>query len=327
MKLHRLISIFFISLFFLFTLSQNAQAQGQDSLPAERDILVMQEMLGGYYSNANQAYFDVRLKQPVADRHASANWQVEAVDYPKLGAQVFSVEQKIGEELRHMLISFSVDFDKEKVRMRTYELESAFDTKNAAPKYIMNCDLLWRQEAGQFHGVLESESCAANWAPRDMMLAPESIWVNFKAVNKLEHGGHYAMDKARDFSCYADVPGVGGGRDIPFERYRLEGMHDMGSEKWFTTKDGQEVGVNLFKVMWTFNNYEGAFARPSLVVYVKTKSDNPDSEEQSTTEVSYAWTAANAQRVGINLKWVLVNCYMLSNEDVTPFFKNDEPRL
>jgi len=133
---------------------------------------------------------------------------------------------------------------------------------------------------------------------------------------------HFALDRARIFSCYIDLPGVGGGRDIPFKRYQISDVHDLGGEKWVTTDDGQEIGINLFRVMWTFNNLEGVFTRPSFVMYIKTKE-----EDNSVKEVSYAWTEPDAQRIGINLKWMLVNCYMVSNEDVVPFYKTDEPRL
>ena len=45
-----------------------AYAQGQDSTPAERNLLIMAEMLPGVYDNANQAYFDQRRGLPDDDR-------------------------------------------------------------------------------------------------------------------------------------------------------------------------------------------------------------------------------------------------------------------
>ena len=37
-------------------------AQGQDTTPWSRDLQVIEVMLPGFYSNANQAYFDARRK-------------------------------------------------------------------------------------------------------------------------------------------------------------------------------------------------------------------------------------------------------------------------
>ena len=37
-------------------------AQGQDTTPWSRDLQVIEVMLPGFYSNANQAYFDGRRK-------------------------------------------------------------------------------------------------------------------------------------------------------------------------------------------------------------------------------------------------------------------------
>ncbi|MFC7292755.1 hypothetical protein [Hirschia litorea] len=48
-----------------------------------------------------------------------------------------------------------------------------------------------------------------------------------------------------------------------------------------------------------------------------------DGEEK---EIAYTWTIPQAPRIGINLKWMLANCFQVSNEDVTPYFKH-EPLL
>ena len=97
-------------------------------------------------------------------------------------------------------------------------------------------------------------------------------------------------------------------------------MHDQGAMHWFTTKDGQrELGINLRNVIWPMNNEVGAFTRNSLVLYVLERKD-----DQVTTH-SYGWTQPQARRIGLNLQWLLVNCYQVSNRDVTPFFETADP--
>ena len=44
-----------------------AWAQGQDSTPTERDIMVIAEMFPGRYDNSNQNYFDQRRNLLAAD--------------------------------------------------------------------------------------------------------------------------------------------------------------------------------------------------------------------------------------------------------------------
>lgn len=311
----------------LLTLVNTATAQGQDSTIAERDIMILGNLLPGEYNNANQAYFDVRLKQAVESRHAPVHNSITRVDNKKLGSHVFTITQHTGsgkEITGHYLYTFEVDNAVQAVRMKTFALDEAYSRKTKKSKIIYreNCDLLWKQESGQFHGKLEGDSCDIDGdgmsAPYDMQLSEGSFWL--LASNK--EPSHSAMDRARDFNCYIDVPGVGGGRDIPYKRYPLDNIHDLGGEKWVKTDDGQELGLSLFRVMWTFNNYENIFTRPSFVVYLKTKLENGDIKENG-----YAWTIPEAQRIGINLKWALANCYMLSNEEIEPFYKTNEPKV
>ena len=59
--------LFLIGLLSL-TYAGQSVAQGQDTTPWSRDLQVIEVMLPGFYSNANQAYFDGRRKvhNPVA---------------------------------------------------------------------------------------------------------------------------------------------------------------------------------------------------------------------------------------------------------------------
>ncbi len=306
--------------------ASNVMAQGQDSTTADRDILILAELLPGLYNNANQSYFDVRLNVEEAKRHEFKTREIRRLDHSDFDGFTFLVSQ--GEDNEQLLvISFEVDYEQNAVRMKTFFVEGEPSIKNSI--YAQGCDLLWRQEAGQFRGRSSGRSCSKeNNIARDMMLSKDALWLSFSDQSKGAIDDHFALDRARMFSCYADLPGVGGGRDIPFKRYQINDVHDLGGEKWFTTDQGQEIGINLFRVMWTFNNLKGVFTRPSFVVYIKTKTKTKTkTEDQQTKEISYAWTEPTAQRIGVNLKWMLVNCYMVSNEDVVPFYKTDEPRL
>lgn len=319
-----MIGRFLIAVAALISPLSSALAQGQDSTPSERDILVIAALLPGHYNNANQSYFDVRLKRPEAERHSFAEMMVSQVEADKLGAHVFTARQTTGDATAHLLYTLSVDNEARAVRMKTYRLEKApakkIKTRDAA--YVEGCDLLWRQEAGQYRGALEGNSCSIKGSPAgasyEMLLTPDALW--HRGANKAP--GYHALDRSREFECYIDVPGVGGGRDIPYERLELGTIHDLGGEVWAETKDGMEIGVNLFRVMWPMNNYVGIFARPSFVIYVKTKD-----EDGKPKEVGYSFTSPDAERLGINLKWALASCYMLSNKSIDPFFKNNEPKV
>lgn len=284
----------------LMTSAMTAFAQGQDGTPAERNLQVMAELLAGIYDNANQAYFDGRLKFPDDRRHERTNARIREAEDSDLEGPVFSVA--IGRPMSGVpdeqeLWALDTDDDPLAVRMRRYSVQAGDAV------YREGCDVLWRRDAGQFTGAGGAGPCATT-----MQLNPSALWIGFGDSTPTE------LLRARAFSCYVDIPGVAGGRDEPFERTPIENMHDQGALQWFTTEDGRELGITLRNVRWPMNNEVGAFTRNSLVMYVLEKT--PDGIET----VTYGWTEPRAERIGLNLQWMLVNCFMVSNRDVVPFF-------
>ncbi|WP_409413054.1 hypothetical protein [Altererythrobacter sp. MF3-039] len=284
--------------------SSLAIAQGQDSTRAERDALVIAKLLEGRYDNANQAYFDRRLGDPESERHERIHILVEKDEG---GSDLaISVSEGGDSEAENLLVKLSPEPNGRHVRMRF---------SRAAGSQLAGCDLLFRQEAGQFRATAERKDCNTNGLslPQEIMLGEHELWWQKRGDDKRP----YALERARDFACYIDVPGVGGGRDIPYKRYEIGHIHDKGGKQWIKLADGSEVSVTLTNVRWPINNLKGIFTRHSLVVYV---GERKDGEER---EIAYSWTQPDAQRVGINLKSMLVNCFMLSNEEIEPFYRQE----
>ena len=138
-----------------------------------------------------------------------------------------------------------------------------------------------------------------------MVLSDRQLWMTLD--------DEYQMHRVRNFECYADIPGVGGGRDIPYDRYEGFRIHDQGGAVWFTSEEGRKLGISLFLVDWPINNYEGIFTRDSFVIYVSEET------EEGRKEHGYAFTVPDADRIGINLKWILASCFMKSNRFATPY--------
>ncbi|MDH3589621.1 MAG: hypothetical protein OEQ74_09470 [Gammaproteobacteria bacterium] len=287
-------------------------AQGQDSAPWDRDLQVVAAMLAGGFDNANQSYFDLRGDRSI--KHRRYHIDVDRIDAPALGEYVFfassywdSDEQLSAGDYLWIL---SADDDAQAVRMETWRVA----TSNEADTLIAgtaiegkaSCDVLWRREAAQFRGTVEM-ACEIPM-PDDFVLSAGQLWVTVPEVDN----GSFQMNRIRNFECYADIPGVGGGRDIPYDRYEDIRIHDQGGAAWFTSKEGRRLGVSLFLVDWPINNYEGIFTRDSFVIYVSEEIDGERKEH------GYAFTIPEADRIGINLKWMLASCFMKSNRFATP---------
>jgi hypothetical protein len=267
-------------------------AQGQDTTPWSRDLQVIEVMLPGFYSNANQAYFDGRRK---VDRPQSRhNLLIEAAGD---GFDI-TLSAPDGTVMSNQRWSLAEDDQRRAVRM---------DISDADGTTL--CPVWWTRDAAQFSATSDTECAESMDSPDSLALGEQQFWWTPRGASDAA----VKLHRARQFTCYADIPGVGGGRDIPYARYDNLSLHDQGAETWFIDKDGRNLGLRLFNVDWPINNYDGYFTRDSLVIYVIEKLD-----DGSTKEHGYAFTLPEANRIGINLKWLLASCFMISGKVDTP---------
>ena len=267
-------------------------AQGQDSTPWSRDLQVIEVMLPGFYSNANQAYFDGRRK--VDDPQPRHNLLIEVAGD---GFDI-TLSAPDGTVMSSQRWSLAEDDQRRAVRM---EISDADGTPL--------CPVWWSRDAAQFSAEGDAECTEGMGSPAALALGEQQFWWTSRGASDAA----VKLHRARQFTCYADIPGVGGGRDISYTRYDNLSLHDQGAETWFVDKDGRNLGLRLFNVDWPINNYDGYFTRDSLVIYVIEKLD-----DASTKEHGYAFTLPEANRIGINLKWLLASCFMISGKVDTP---------
>lgn len=308
----------------LLTLAASpALAQGQDSTYAERNLAVLAQILPGAYDNWNQVYFAQRTKEPEETRSGRQHLRIARIAAPAFGAHVFLLRSTVNgpdETPRAVrILALSAEPDGKSVRLKSYippAETSAFET--LAPAQAANepgCDLFFTRENNVFLGRSREGACTiAGKASRvEMQISPQAFWSGTARAG--ETAKPYKMDRVRDFTCYVDIPGVGGGRAEPFVRYENLKLHDGGGQTFFKTKDGKrELGLTLSHVRWAINNETGAFTRDSLVLYVNEKIG------ENIETLTYSFTDPKADRLGINMKSLLANCYTVSNRDALPSF-------
>ncbi|MEM7610719.1 MAG: hypothetical protein AAF270_03505 [Pseudomonadota bacterium] len=268
-------------------------AQGQDSTRAARDLAVIATLLGGDYDNMNQYYFERR--GGAADLHRRLHLTASAKDNP---AGTFRLTGFFDADRNQAMPE-----QRWQLREHSDGLRVIVDIEDEEGQ---TCRLTVRREAAQFVGATE-QPCAPG-LPQSVVISERQLWYDDGRPN-----GDYRLHRTRAFDCYADIPGVGGGRDEPYERYDGLQVHDQGGVAWFTDSNGRELSISLLLVDWPINNYDGVFTRDSLVIYVGEKTAD------GSREIGYAFTEPDAERIGINLKWMLASCYMLSNAEQTPF--------
>ena len=293
-----------VMLSFLLVESQ-AVGQGQDSTAAERDIQVIGALLTGLYSNANQSYFDRRLAR--ATRHAA--WEVRVARSKADSANFDLAAVALADRSAGPRFRLRLELADNGATVVTYATIRPPQPPQGAisDEPPPACELVWRRSAAEF--IAERRGSCHSGAIRQIVVSENQLWIEIDGMP----GENLELHRAREFQCYADIPGVGGGRDEPYDRYDGLALHDQGGSAWFTSQEGRRLGVSMLLVDWPMNNYDGAFARDSLVVYVSEETG------EGRQELGYAFTVPEADRIGINLKWMLVNCFMQSNADIEPF--------
>lgn len=299
-------------------------AQGQDSTFAEREVQVLAEILPGGYDNWNQVYFATRTNQPEETRSRRQHSRISRLDLPAFGNHVFALRTHAtgpaDPVLAARILVLSAEPDGKSVRMKSYAppaATAALETLTQAQmKTDSGCDVFFTRQNNVFFGRSKEGACIVNGKATglEMQFSPVAFWavtlINGETPKPLK------MDRVRDFTCYVDIPGVGGGRAEPFVRYENLKIHDGGGQVFFKTKDGKrELGLTLSHVRWAINNETGAFTRDSLVLYINEKIG------EKVETLTYSFTDPAADRLGINMKSLLANCYLVSNRDVRPKFQ------
>lgn len=233
--------LFLLSLILcVFAAAPQTAAQGQDSTVAERDLQVIGALLPGLYSNANQSYFDRRLGRET--RHAA--WEVRVSRGEAGSTQLDLAADALADDAagRHFRLRLVLDEDRSTVLALATPMSPEAPSGADAEEPPEACELHWRRSAAEF--IAEQHEDCKGGSIRRLVLSDKQLWVE---IDGLE-GGDLELHRAREFQCYADIPGVGGGRDEPYDRYSGLALHDQGGSAWFTSKEGRRLGVSMLLV-------------------------------------------------------------------------------
>ena len=277
-----------------------AFAQGTDQPPAQRDLMVLAEWLPHVgdaprtYDSIEQAYFEGR-------RLKSGGNEKDAVRFPR---NSFTMARVAGD-----VVAYNVEFAGGRKSVWTFSIDTSGDAVRVTQDDDARCQILLRREAGQFTGRT-NPGCVK---PAGLLITERAVWLGYG----LEPAAWTRYHAARQFFCFVDVPGVGGGRAIPYKRFGPFPVLDQGGSARVMTQETppRTIEIKLRNVAWGYNNAPGQFTRNSLTMYVSTIGD-----DGKATETAYAFGEPAAQRLGVNLKHLLANCAMVPLENAKPEF-------
>lgn len=170
-----------------------------------------------------------------------------------------------------------------------------------------DCHVDWRRDGGQFRGKASGEQCNLIF-PRpseggrldvSLSISETEFWVqSVRGDARIEA----RMRRARPFECWTAIlrgaeHGDSGAGQNDWDFRRGVKLHDQGGVAELMTDEEtpRRIRLKLRDVDWPYGTN-----RPSLTMYVH--------EGESERAVSYTWTEAGAERIGINLRWIQASC-------------------
>jgi CpeT/CpcT family (DUF1001) len=309
-----------LSLFCCLFLNSNAQNTAAD----------LREMLSwftGEFDNFQQVWQEKEDKVADSLRHEHIHSIFMPVSMPEVGAHVFFVKQYMNGDTdniyRMRVYNFSEDKTENAVRLDIFTFkeksdETTYKNANRTPSVLMNlkpenftsttgCGVFWRKEGADFIGSMKEKAC--NFVSKrsgkkifvtdSLRLTPNQIWIRDEAYDEtggyvFGHKGkiHHKLVRCRPFKGWFAIRQEGGKE----EKYDFVGnltLHDQGWRKRVVRPDGTPTPytVELSQVI-----FEKRVNVLKLAVY----------EEGTERAITYNWTNPEAERIGINLRYLQV---------------------
>jgi hypothetical protein len=309
-------------------------AQPSAQTPLEKDLGVFLEWFPGRYDNELQVFWQDDLKVPEEARHERIHSIFRPVTAPAFGPHVFYVEQHEDADpskiYRQRIYAFSADPANDAIRLKIYtpkkpealagawrDPERLKKLKLSDATTVEGCDVFWRRQANQFLGSIPDGACRVVSTRSgnelviddDLVLTESEIWIADRATtpdgayvfgNKA--GVPHKLRKIRPFDCWTAIlrgakHGDSGEGSEDWQFQRGGWIHDQGGDLALKTDEAppRTVRLKLRRVEWPTGNN-----RPSLTLYVH--------EGDNRRAASYAWSEYDAERLGINLRWIQASC-------------------
>lgn len=268
----------------------------------EKDFAELVSGFDGRWDNDRHVFFAADAGMDVSQIAPSQHLQIERVDPASELVAEFSALRTVGDEAPTRLIHrFSIDANASAIR------QAMFVPDEDGSHRSIGCDVIWARRGAQFEGRGDGEGCAALFprpagtAPLDLSftLSEADYWVTARRGDKITEA---RFRRARPFECWTAIlrgaeHGDSGEGMNDWDFRRGVTLHDQGGEAELITDETppRRVRLRLRNVDWPYGTN-----RPSLTLYVL--------EGESDRAVSYAWNEGDAERIGINLRWLQASC-------------------
>mgnify|MGYP002713263316 CR=1 FL=1 len=320
------------TLAFLMTPAWADESQNKDgnALMLDKNLSLFAKWYPGIYDNYNQVNFETNgySGPPPKYPHGRIPQIIHRIENSKLGKYVFYQQQYADGEYekvyRQRIFIMTPDYEAQGIRQKTFDFKNreAFIDAHLSPGKLENlssddlvslfgegCSTVWRKQGDQFKGDIEKGQCIydSKRHPGEKrlihssnILTPNSIF-SMEGGTKLDgsfvfgqkDGVYYHSRKAREFTCWAYIKHDDGSDNF----YKSLKTHDQGKKLYLGNQKDKEnrTYIRLKQTIFPTGDWKDVF---ELFVH-------KNGEDKA---VSYTWTNPDANRIGINLRWLQVGC-------------------
>lgn len=318
-------------------LSVGAHAQTGNFGPEgvlDRDLRTFLDWFAGRYDNDLQLLFADDIGTPEDHRHERIHSIFFPVELPAFGEHVFYVQQYLNNDpdqvYRQRIYVFSPDYEANAIRLDIFapnDPDALMDahlhperldglTPDMTRSYP-GCEVYWRRQENQFIGETVRGACRVESQRSgrtlviedDLVLTDSAIWIHDRAetadgeyVYGNRGGIPHKLNKIRTFQCWAAIlrgaeHGDRGQDQDDWWFTRGVFLHDQGGTAVLTTDETQprSFELRMRHPVWPYGN-----SRASTTLYIH--------EAGNDRALSYAWGEYDAERLGINLRWLQASC-------------------
>jgi hypothetical protein len=302
----------------IFNVLSNISAQN-----LEADMTQMLSWFSGEFDNFQQVWQEKEDKTPDSLMHTHIHSIFMPVKMPAVGKDVFYVKQYADGDTnkiyRMRVYSFKIDKAENAIRLNihTFKDEAAYKNANRTPSVLETlkpenftstdgCEVYWKKEKDAFVGYMKDKACNVLskrmnkriFITDSLRLTPNEIWIRDEAYD--ENGGYVYGHKGKIshklIRCRPFKGWIAFRKEGTEDKYEWIGnlqLHDQGWKTRVILPDGT---VTPYTVELSQVVFEKRTAVMKLAIY----------EEGKSKAVTYNWTNPEAERIGVNLRWIQV---------------------
>lgn len=273
----------------------------------DKDFVELTDMFEGRWDNDRHVFFADAAGMEAATLAPRQHIEISRIglagdDENAAGSITFKATRTVdGESPRDLIHIFSIDAASQSIR------HTMAAPAGLLPPEPFDCHVDWARSSGQFRGVAQGDECALIFSrPSEggpllvtLTLSETELWVqSARGETEIEA----RLRRARPFECWTAIlrgaeHGDSGQGMNDWDFRRGVKLHDQGGVAELLTDEEtpRRIRLKLRDVDWPYGTN-----RASLTMYVH--------EGDNDRAVSYTWTEAGADRIGINLRWLQASC-------------------